>query len=148
MPKFIPVIFHNGSRYDNHLIIRQISKDFNCNGKCSGENTEKYITFSMNVVKKDSTKRKRPETYSLRFINSYRFMGSGLENLVKSLAEPHKNLVDNVLKERFYNTYQLCGGKMEKSKLLSRKGVYPYEYMDSWDKFSLPVPLKKRMLLC
>ena len=97
----------------------------------------------MNVVKKDSTKRKRPETYSLRFINGYRFMGSGLENLVKSIAEPHKNLVDNVLKERFYYTYQLCGGNMEKLKLLSRKGVYPYEYMDSWDKFSLPVPLKK-----
>ena len=29
VPKFIPVIFQNGSRYDYHLIIRQISKDFN-----------------------------------------------------------------------------------------------------------------------
>ena len=107
MPKFIPVIFHNGSRYDNHLIIRQISKDFNGYFKCTGENTEKYITFSMNVVKKDtSINKKRPETYRLRFIDSYRFMGSGLENLVKNLAEPHKNLRDNKLKERFYNTYR------------------------------------------
>ena len=128
VPTFIPVIFHNGSRYDNHLIIREISKDFNCNVKCSGENTEKYITFSMNVVKKDtSINKKRPETYRLRFIDSYRLMGSGLENLVRNLAELHKNLPDNVLKERFYNTYQLCGGNMEKLKLLSRKGVYPYE---------------------
>ena len=52
VPKFIPVIFHNGSRYDNHLIIRQISKDFNGNFTCTGENTEKYIPFSMNVAKK------------------------------------------------------------------------------------------------
>ena len=70
-------------------------------------------------------------------------MGSVLENLVKNLAESHKNLPDNVLKEWFYNTYQLCGRNMEKLKLLSRKGVYPYEYMDLWDKFSLPVLLKK-----
>ena len=98
----------------------------------------------MHVVKKDtSINKKRPETYSLRFIDSYRFMGSALENLVKNLAELHKNLPDNVLKERFYNTYRLCGGNMEKLKLLSRKGVYPYEYMDSWDKFGLPVQLKK-----
>ena len=95
------------------------------------------------LQKKDSTKKKRPETYSLRFIDSYRFMGSGLENLVKNLAGPHKNLPDSVLKERFYNTYRLCGGNMEKLKLLSRNGVCPYEHMDSWDKFSLPVPLRK-----
>ena len=33
---------------------------------------------------------------------------------------------------------------MEKFKLLLRKGVYPYEYMDSWDKFKLSVPLDKK----
>ena len=69
VPKFIPVNFQNGSRYDNHLIIKQISKDFNGFFKFTGENTEKYITFSMNVVKKDtSINKKGPETYRLRFI--------------------------------------------------------------------------------
>ena len=29
VPKDIPVVFHNGSIYDNHLIIKQISEDFN-----------------------------------------------------------------------------------------------------------------------
>ena len=48
-----------------------------------------------------------------------------------------------MLKERFYNTYRLCGDNIEKFKLLLRKRVYPYEYMDSWDKFKLPVPLEK-----
>ena len=81
------MIFHNGSIYDNHLIIKQISEDFNGNFTCTGENTEKYITFSMNVVKKDtSIKKKRPETFRLRFIDSYRFMGSKLDSIVKSLA--------------------------------------------------------------
>ena len=50
-------------------------------------------------------------------------MSSGLGNLLKNLAEPHKNLPDNVLKERFYNTYRLCGANMEKLKLLSRRGL-------------------------
>ena len=51
------------------------------------KNTEKYITFSMNVVKKDtSIKKKRPETFRLRFIDSYRFMGSKLDSIVKSLT--------------------------------------------------------------
>ena len=93
VPKDIPVVFHNGSIYDNHLIIKQISKEFNGYFTCTGENAEKYISFSINVVKKDtSNKKKRPETYRLKFIDSYRFMASKLENLVTNLVEPHKKL--------------------------------------------------------
>ena len=104
VPKDIPVVFHNGSIYDNHLIIKQISKDFNGYFTCIGENTEKYVSFSMNVVKMDtSNKKKRPETYRLKIIDSYRFMGSKLENLVNNLVEPHKKLSIDMLKQRFPN---------------------------------------------
>ena len=148
VPKDIPVVFHNGSIYDNHLIIKQISKEFNGYFTCTGENTEKYISFSINVVKKDtSNKKKRPETYRLKFIDSYRFMASKLNNLVNNLLEPHKNLSVDMLKQRFPNTYQLCNDNIDKFKLLLRKGVYSYEYMDSWDKVDLPVPLDKKTLL-
>ena len=43
--------------------------------------------------------------------------------------------------QRFTNTYEFCNGDLNKFILLLRKGVYPYEYMDSWQKFdetSLP----------
>ena len=37
----------------------------------------------------------------------------------------------NDLIEKFWNTYQFCNGDLSKFVLLWRKGVYPYEYMDS-----------------
>ena len=52
-----------------------------------------------------------------------------------------RQLNERMLKIRFSNTYQYCGGEDEQFRLLIRKGVYPYEYMDSFDKFketSLP----------
>ena len=45
------------------------------------------------------------------------------------------------LTQRFANTYYFCNGDLNKFILLLRKGVYPYEYIDSWQRFdeiSLP----------
>ena len=78
-----------------------------------------------------SNKKKRPETYRLKFIDSYSFMASTLKNLVNNLFEPHKNLSIDILKQRFPNTYQLCNDNIDKFELLLRKSVYPYEYIDS-----------------
>ena len=42
---------------------------------------------------------------------------------------------------RFANIYDFCNEDINKFLLLLRKGVYPYEYMDSWERFdetSLP----------
>ena len=49
--KEIPVVFHNGSVYGYHLIIKQIAKEFKGHFDCLGENTEKYITFSVPIQK-------------------------------------------------------------------------------------------------
>ena len=40
------------------------------------------------------------------------------------------------LMERFANTYKFCDNDLDKFIMLLRKGVYPYEYIDEWDKFN------------
>ena len=52
IPKEIPVVFHNGSTYDYHFIIKELVKEFEDNFECLGENTEKYIIFSLPIKKK------------------------------------------------------------------------------------------------
>ena len=45
--KEIPVLFHNGSVYDYHFIIKCLAREFKGNFECLGENTEKYISFTV-----------------------------------------------------------------------------------------------------
>ena len=49
--KEIPVVFHNGSAYDYHFIIKKLAREFKGYFHCLGENTEKYITFSVPIKK-------------------------------------------------------------------------------------------------
>ena len=88
IPKEIPIVFHNGSTYDYHFIIKELVKEFDENFECLGENTEKYITFSVPVKKKNKNKKKIIEiTYKIKFIDSYRFMSTSLAKLIGNLSE-------------------------------------------------------------
>ena len=46
----------------------------------------------------------------------------------------YKSIIN--LTEKFLNVYQFCNKDLNKFSLLLRKGVYPYEHMDSWGKFN------------
>ena len=63
-------------------------KEFDGNFECLGENTEKYITFSVPVKKEIKNKNKITEiTYKINFIDSFRFMSTSLSKLVDNLSE-------------------------------------------------------------
>ena len=86
IPKEIPVVFHNGSTYDYHFIIKELAKEFEGNFECLGENTEKYISFSV-PIKKMIDNQDLEITYKIKFTDSCRFMSSSLSKLVDDLSE-------------------------------------------------------------
>ena len=70
-----------------------------------------------------------------------RSMMSSLSQSINKISQTHKKIPQAVSIEKFLNTYQLRNKDHNKFALLLRKGVYPYEYMDSWKRFkeeSLP----------
>ena len=83
VPKDIPVVIHN-ARYDTRFIIKQLAEEFGGQFECIGENTEKYITFSVPIKKEHDNGK--TSTYKLKFIDSYRFMQSKLSDLVDNLS--------------------------------------------------------------
>ena len=92
--KKIPIVFHNGSTYDYHFIIKQLAEDFKGQFECLRENTEKYITFSAPIKKEvangNNSQKKKTIKYKLKFIDSYRFIQSKLSDLVDNLSEINK----------------------------------------------------------
>ena len=91
MPKKIPIVFYNGSSYDYHFIIKELAKEFKKQFTCLGENTEKYMTFTI-LIEKEVTKIakiwekiSKNISYILQFIDSAWFMASSLSSLVNNL---------------------------------------------------------------
>ena len=124
----IPVIFHNLRGYDSHFIMQQIGEiakkythknkrgeECHMNINCIPNNMEKYMAFMLGN--------------HLTFLDSFQFMSSSLDNLIKNLPD-----------EAFKCTKQEF--KKEQFNLMKQKGIYPYDHMDSFDRFNetkLPV---------
>ena len=126
-PKSISVFFHNLSGYDSHLFIKKLgTPDKNENIDCIPNNEEKYISFSKTIVTGQYTSKKgevKNKTFKIVFKDSLNFLASSLEALV-----------NNLTKEDFKNLHKYFTPKQ--AEILKQKGFYPYEYMDSEEKFN------------
>ena len=111
--RIIPVVFHNLSGYDAHFIIQDVSNHFPGKVDLLPLNKERYIAF---------TKHIENSNIKFRFIDSFKFMASSLDKLASYLDEY------NIIYSQF------PGLDEKKVKLLTRKGILPYEYIDSWEK--------------
>ena len=105
--KKVPVIFHDLKGYDSHLIFNELSK-FNCRVSVIPNGLEKYMSFTLNN--------------NIVFIDGMLFMKSSLDKLVKNLGS-----------EDFKYLSEVFSG--ENLELVKKKGIYPYEYVNSFGKF-------------
>jgi len=114
---YIPIVFHNLSGYDAHFIIKEIATAYDGYIDVLPITKKKYISFTKHV---DSTKDKNKKNFQkkngvkLRFIDSFKFLNASLDKLASYLD---KNKLKIVCSE-------FC------KLLLTRKGVFPYEYID------------------
>ena len=109
---FIPFIFHNFSNYDSHKFFKKLvdKKNDKVDFDIIPKTNEEYISVTYGCI---------------RFIDSYRFLSSGLDSLVKNLDEDDFK----ILKKEF----------PDKWRYLNKKLAYPYEYFNSIDDYKKPV---------
>ena len=129
-PDFTPIAFHNLAGYDSHLFIKELGFS-ESNMDCIPNNEEKYISFRIQVGSYTNREGEiKPSYHKIRFIDSYKFMGESLDSLVNNLP-----------KYAFYSVKREYKGK--NLELLTRKGVYPYDYMDTPEKLKETEPPPK-----
>ncbi len=116
-PNFFPIFFHNLSRYDGHIVTLAFDtgKDRITVIPCTAEH---YISFSLFLSESENS-------FSIRFLDTYRFLSSSLRNLVKSM--PNNHLFHT--KRSFPNHLQF--------KFAQEKNFFPYEFLDHESKLSL-----------
>ena len=145
----IPVFFHNLKNYDSHHLISAV-----------GRTEEKKTTITDNdgvpIMKKDKKDNETPVTVNdgkisgicqnmeklisfswgqFRFVDSYAFLSSSLDRLVTNT--PKEDL--SITRQRF---------PASQFDLVTRKGVYPYEYMTDFDRFDeMELPPKVWLLM-
>lgn len=66
----------------------------------------------------------------LKFVDSFRFLQASLSSLAGNLPK------DKIIQTKTFFTY-------DELPLVTRKGVYPYVYTDSWDRLEQMLDLRK-----
>ena len=77
---------------------------------------------------------------------------SAKDNLIKykclSCNKGYSTRLNEELKKKFNNMLKISNNDINKFILLLRKGVYPFEYMDDWEKFNeTTLPEKKNFVV-
>lgn len=111
--KFVPIFAHNLSGYDGHLLCKGLGYD-DKPIHIVPSTSEKYISFSKRIT----------NNISLRFVDTFRFMASSLDALVKTLPKNNLKHINKYFRKPKY------------VNLMMRKGVFCYDYLDDFEKLN------------
>ena len=104
----VPIIFHNAEGYDGHIIFKELNNFDNIDIQVIPKTSEKYMSIIVNR--------------NIVFLDSLQFCKDKLDNLASNLNnEKFKRLMSE------FHT--------DKLEILKRKDSYPYEFVDSYEKF-------------
>ena len=115
---------HNLKGYDGHIVFENLAKlKLNKAPKVIAKSLESFMSIKLGT---------------LEFKDSLQFLNTSLDKLVTNLKDKGCKEKKHV-KDTFPNTYAYFKQNFKDLdenafELLTRKGVYPYEYMDSWEK--------------
>ena len=112
---FVPVVLHNMSSYDAHLLVKCLGYDDN-KIDVIAKSEEKYITFTKYVP---IARNNKEMMMKLRFIDSYSFLNGSLGKLADTLPPT-----------KFSETRNYFGNH---AGLMCKKGVFPYAYITDMD---------------
>ncbi|XP_047035542.1 uncharacterized protein LOC124641502 isoform X1 [Helicoverpa zea] len=116
---FIPVVFHNLSGYDSHIFIKELT-NYEGDIKVIPKSKEKYMSITKNIYYEKLSRH-----IQIKFIDSFQFLSCSLDTLSKSLTKE-----ENIHLASEFRDY-------DQFVLLREKGVFPYEYIDSWAKYDV-----------
>lgn len=144
---FLPVYLHNLKGYDSHLFVNALNKYGqidDCEISCIPNNEEKYISFSKNIkvgTYINAEGIEKPVSFEIRFLDTIAFMNSSIDSLVNNLSKGKNDIL--ALRMAFPNTSKHFTDD-EQFKMMTTKGIYPYDYIDSYDRLNdLELPDQK-----
>jgi hypothetical protein len=114
---FIPVFFHN-LNYDKNIFLKFVDLfDGIDNISVLADNSEKFKCFNVKKYK---------------FLDSFKFMASSLDSLIKNIPEKERILLNSITDDE------------NQRKYINKKGFFPYDWFDTLEKFDFPLSELKR----
>jgi len=125
---FLPVVFHNLKSYDAHFVIKHFKKQYTARYRDQDDDDdddqEEESYADIRVTPLNGEKYLSFQVGNLRFIDSFQFLSTSLDNLVSLLLKSGR--------DKFTHSTKFLGD----DDLVFANGVYPYSYMTGPEKFT------------
>ena len=125
IPKKIHIAFYNGSNYGYHFIIKELAEEFKKQFACLGENTEKYITFTVPIEKEVKWIDKNREEITKTYLTYCNLL------IVEYLWQAHCQTVSILFPKEFIKWNVNTDTMIKNKKLVELNGNIPTTFLNT-----------------